>query len=94
MKCDKCNKRQVILYSFGRNNYCLKCLREEQKKHEARKINGRQVISGGALYSDIKRVIDNDSLTDKEKLERIDLALELYVDWNTDSLQDMGANQT
>lgn len=54
----------------------------------------KQVISGGALYSDIKRQIDNDTLTDKEKLERIELALELYVDWNTDSLMDMGANRT
>lgn len=49
----------------------------------------KNIISGGALCSDVSRVLENDSLSDKEKLERIQIAVDLYIEWNSYGMEDM-----
>jgi hypothetical protein len=51
----------------------------------------RQIISGGALCSDIKRALGDKTLTDQEKLERIELATDLYQQWNKEGVKKCGS---
>lgn len=40
-------------------------------------------VSGNALWENIKRAVENKELTDKQKLRRIELALQLYKSMNS-----------
>jgi hypothetical protein len=44
----------------------------------------RNTISGNSLRSDIERTLANEALTDKDKLERIQLATDLHKTWNAE----------
>lgn len=51
----------------------------------------KQTISGGALCRDIQRALENSTLTDQEKLERIKLATDLYQQWNDEDMKKVVA---